>query len=76
MASYLLSYDLMKEQTSADYVPLWNELKRLGAQKTQYSVWLINASNTAREIHDHFKKLLDTNDRLWVNEVVRNHYYK
>ena len=73
MTSYLLSYDLMKEESSAAYQPLWDELKRLGAQKTQYSLWLVSANKTAKEVHDHFRQLLDKNDRLWVAELVRNH---
>ena len=75
MTSYLLSYDLTKEPDSADYKPLWDELKRWGAQKTQYSVWLVADNSTAEQVHNHFKQYLDDNDRLWVAEIVRNKHY-
>lgn len=75
MTIYLLAYDLRKEQTSADYEPLWAELKRLGGHRTQYSLWLLDLNNTAKEVHDHFKRYLDSDDRLWVSELTKNHYY-
>ncbi|MEG6507742.1 CRISPR-associated protein Cas2 [Methyloligella sp. 2.7D] len=75
MTSYLLSYDLMNETGSADYEPLFEELKRWDAQRTQYSVWLLADNSTAKEVHDHFKRHLDSDDRLWVTEIVKNKYY-
>ena len=75
MTIYLLAYDLMKEQNSDDYKPLWKELGRLGAHKTQYSLWLLDVTNTAKELHDHFKGFVDSNDRVWVSELTKNHYY-
>jgi CRISPR/Cas system-associated endoribonuclease Cas2 len=65
----------MKEASSKDYQPLWNEFKRLGGFKTQYSVWLVAVNNTAEELHDHLKKFVDENDRLLVLELVKNHHY-
>ena len=60
MASYLLSYDLMKEQTSADYVPLWNELKRLGAQKrnTQFGLSMPDTAYKFTTISKNFSILM------------------
>ncbi len=75
MTSYLLTYDLRQEADSHDYGPLIDELESLGAQKTLYSVWLIAVDNTAKELHDHFQKYLDSNDRLFVLELTKNHYY-
>ena len=75
MTSYLLSYDLRKEENSSAYDALWSELKDWGAQRTQYSVWLVEDNSTAKEVHDHFQKLLDDNDRLWVSELVKNSTY-
>jgi hypothetical protein len=49
MTDYALAYDLVKEQSSHDYEPLWAELKRLGGHRTEYSLWLINVNNTAKE---------------------------
>jgi CRISPR associated protein Cas2 len=75
MTDYAIAYDLIKEQSSHDYEPLWAELKRLGGHRTQYSLWLVNLSNTAKEVHDHFKAYLDQDDRLWVLELTKSHYY-
>lgn len=69
MAIYLLSYDLVKETSSFDYKPLWAELRRLDAHKTQFSLWLINLDNTAKDVADHFRNFMDENDRLWITRV-------
>ena len=73
MTVFDLTYDLNKEETSADYKPLIDELKRLGAHRYQASAWLANLTGTARTVHDHFRKLMDSDDSLWVNEVTPNH---
>ena len=75
MTIYTLAYDLMKEQTSDDYKPLWAELKRIGVHRTQFSLWLIDLNNTAKEVHDHFKGYVDSNDRLFVSELTKNKHY-
>ena len=75
MTTYVLAYDLRNEKDSYDYEPLWEELKRLGGHKTQYSLWLIALNNTAIEVHDHFKNYLDNDDRLWVSELTKKNYY-
>lgn len=70
MAVYLVAYDLLKEKAGThDYEPLWNELKRLGAHKTQYSLWLVNLNDTPRQVVDHFKRFTDENDRILVSQV-------
>lgn len=76
MAIYLLSYDLVKETSSFDYKPLWAELRRLNAHKTQLSAWLINLTNTPKEVADHFQGFMDNDDRLWVTRVrAAEHWY-
>jgi CRISPR-associated endonuclease Cas2 len=75
MAIYLLTYDLNKEASSAAYKPVWDELKRLGAHRVLESVWLVNVTNTAKELHDHFKALLDNNDSLFVTSVRKSEYW-
>ncbi|MPZ12272.1 MAG: CRISPR-associated protein Cas2 [Kiloniellaceae bacterium] len=75
MTSYTLSYDLRNESGSQDYEPLWKELKRLGAHRTQDSLWLINVNNTAKELQDHFKQYVDADDRLMVSELTHNQHY-
>jgi len=75
MAIYIVSYDLINESGSQDYEPLWDEFERLGAQKTQYSVWLINLDNTSSEVRDHFAAFLDKDDRIMVCELTKKHAY-
>lgn len=72
MAVYLLEYDLVKETSSHDYEPLWAALKAAGAHRTQLSAWLVASTSGAKQVHDHFQKYLDSNDRLWVAKVHKN----
>lgn len=72
MTTYTVSYDLIKRK---DYQSLWDELERLGAHRTQASYWLIAVNNTAQQLHDHLKKFVDKDDKLWVSEVTKNHWY-
>lgn len=72
MTTYTVSYDLIKRK---DYQSLWGELERLGAHRTEASYWLVAVSNTAKELHDHLRKFVDADDRLWVSELTKNHYY-
>ncbi len=75
MTIFTLTYDLNKEETSADYKPLIDELKRLKAHKYQYSAWLVNLDNTAKQVHDHFRGFMDNNDALWVSELTKVHHF-
>ena len=73
MAVFLLAYDLVNEpRGSFDYEPLWTELKRLNAHRTQYSLWLVSLTNTVSEVKDHFKGYMDENDRIWVAKLRPN----
>lgn len=75
MAVYVICYDLVNERGSHDYKPLWNRLEELDCHKTQYSVWLGSFTNSAKEVHDHFKAYLDKDDRLMVSELTNEHWY-
>lgn len=72
MTTFTVSYDLIKRK---DYQTLWDELARLGAHRTQASYWLVNVSNSAKELHDHLKSFADGDDRIWVSELTKNHWY-
>lgn len=74
MTGFVLAYDMRGKPDSHDYQPLWDELKRFGSVRVQDSFWLISASNTAKELHDHIKKYMHTNDRLWVSELTKLHF--
>jgi hypothetical protein len=71
MPVFLISYDLVNEDSSHDYKPLWAQLRKLGAVKTQLSAWYANLGNTAQEVLDHFKTYIDEDDRLMVIEVTK-----
>lgn len=76
MSIYLVPYDLVNESKgSFDYQPLWAELKRLGAHRTQYSLWLLNVSNTAKEVAEHLSQFVDGDDRIWVTSVRSGEYW-
>jgi CRISPR/Cas system-associated endoribonuclease Cas2 len=70
---FALTYDLNKEESSAAYKPLIDELRRRGAHRYQASAWLVNLNNKVEEVHAHFKRLMDANDSLWVSEVTSIH---
>lgn len=73
MPPFIVTYDLVKEETSEDYKPLIKDLKDRGAHRYQFSSWLVNLNNTADEVHAHYRALLDSNDKLMVSELTRNH---
>ncbi len=77
MAIYILSYDLIDEKgSSVDYQKLYDELNRLKAHRVQDSLWLLNLTNTAKEVLEHFKGFTDSNDKLWVSSVRKGeHWY-
>lgn len=73
---YLFSYDLMKKKPEFDYEVLWAELKRLKAFRVQESVWLINLTNSAKEVVEHFQGFVHANDKLWASSVRKGeHWY-
>jgi CRISPR-associated endonuclease Cas2 len=75
MGVFLVAYDLVNEKKGThDYQPLWDEMKRLGAHRTQYSLWLVSATNTPKELRTHFQQFVDKDDRIWVTRLRRNQY--
>lgn len=73
MPPYIITYDLVKEESSEDYKPLIRDLRDRGAHRYQASCWMVNLNNTAKEVFDHYKSLLDENDKLMVSELTNNH---
>ncbi|NSY48466.1 CRISPR-associated protein Cas2 [Agrobacterium tumefaciens] len=73
MPPFIVTYDLVKEESSEDYKPLIEDLKERGAQRYQLSCWLVNLDNTAAQVYDHYKAMLDSNDKLMVSELTDNH---
>lgn len=66
MPVYLVSYDL--RAPGRNYTPLYSQLKRLGLRALE-SVWLVQAEQTAPQLHDALHTYLDRNDGLLVAEI-------
>jgi len=71
MTVFLVSYDLVREDSSYDYTPLTDSLKELGAVRSHLSEWLISLDNTTKAVFDHFRQFVDANDRLMVIEISK-----
>jgi CRISPR-associated endonuclease Cas2 len=76
MSVYLVSYDLVKEKKNPkhDYQILWDELNRLGAFRTQYSLWLVNSNMSAIGLRQHFEKFVDENDRISTTKLFKDQF--
>lgn len=73
MRTYLISYDLMKPETHADYIPLINLLKSSNNwARPLMSVWLIKTTLTPMQIAAAIRKVTDANDRVLVIEVTKD----
>lgn len=72
MSTFVFTYDLIKRK---DYPKLWEELERLGAHRALNSFWLINVDNTAKELHDHLRAYVDSDDLTWVSELTKHNNY-
>lgn len=72
MALYLISYDISMKD-AAEYQPLWDHLKKIGAVKILYSEWLVaGEGNQAGPIYNEIAPLTRVSDRLLVQELGGN----
>ena len=66
MALYFISYDLRNKR---DYQKLYDELKRFDAVQILESTWSFKRINTsAPELRDYFRKFIDSDDGLLIDE--------
>jgi hypothetical protein len=66
MALYFLTYDLRSDR---DYQKLYDELEKFNAVKVLESTWCFKRVNTsASGLRDYYKKFIDSNDGLLVDE--------
>lgn len=72
MAKYLVTYDLVgTNEGSADYHRLIEAIETyLDWGRVQKSVWLIKSTRTAPEIFNHLGSFMDSNDRLFVVQLM------
>lgn len=68
---YLVSYDLKKPDRNYD--DLIKEIKSFGTWWHQTgSVWVIVTSKTTAEVRDYLMRFIDSNDRLFVVQIMKN----
>lgn len=71
MAVYAVTYDLHKP--GQDYEKLHEQLRSYRNYSKRFeSFWLIDASQSASEIRDDLKKVVDENDTVFVVEVKKH----
>jgi hypothetical protein len=72
MKTFLVSYDLHKPETSADYEDLIRAIKSYDNwMKPFFSEWFIKSNRPAADVMAHLRKHIDANDNLLVIEVTR-----
>lgn len=68
MALYFLTYDLRNKK---DYNKLYEELENFNAVRVLNSTWCFKRINTnAGDLRDYFKKFIDSDDGLLVDESI------
>ena len=66
MRHFIISYDLHKQRT---YEPVWAELEGWGAVRLLESLWVASLNNTAGEVRDALKAVVDSDDSIAVVEL-------
>ena len=65
---YVISYDLRKP--GQNYQSLYDALENIGAKRVLQSQWGVRRNNTtAKNLRDHFRKYMDSNDRILVTSI-------
>lgn len=73
MKTYLISYDLIRPESSPEYTRLINMIKTAAIwAKPLKSVWLIKSPLGSMEILNKLRSVTDPNDKILVIEVVNN----
>lgn len=68
MAVYQIDYDLRKQR---NYQPLYDRLKSYRRWcRPLESTWVIEASQTASQVHDHLRVAMDSDDGLLVTRLA------
>jgi hypothetical protein len=68
MAHFIISYDLHNTRT---YAPVWEKLESWGAVRLLESLWVVSLENTAIEVRDALKGVIDDDDSTAVVELKR-----
>jgi hypothetical protein len=70
MGYFNVTYDLIKKEES-EYQELWDELDRLDSVKYQDSAYLVDSSDTQKELLTRLEKYIHENDRLMITEFTK-----
>lgn len=72
MAVYCVSYDL--NRSGQNYNLLYDELKKSsGYIHALDSTWFVSTQETANQLADRIKKVVDSNDSYFVIQVTKNY---
>jgi len=85
MKAYIVSYDL--RSPGRNYNPLYEAIKLFPQWgKVTESLWVVVANDDAASIRDRLRRLVDSNDRIfvlrsgteaaWVNSICDNEWLK
>jgi len=66
----IVTYDLCKPETSADYKELIDRIKQYTHCKLMESCWLISTSWTCAQVREDLSQHIDSNDRLFVANLT------
>lgn len=70
MPYFTVNYQLNKD--GQDYQKLWDEFERLGAQKAQRTVYLVDCNaSSAQVLLKHLRDFIDPNDMMLVSEITK-----
>ena len=67
MATYIVTYDL--HQPGENYNDLYTLIKAYDHIPIAQSTWGVKTSDTATEVRDYLRQVLDNNDKLFVNSL-------
>ena len=71
MKTYLITYDLIRPETSPEYIRFFNAIKsHLAWAKLLRSVWLVKTNRSRDEIMALLKAAADENDKILAIEVT------
>lgn len=73
MKTYLISYDLIRPESSPEYTRLINLIKTATTwAKPLESLWLIKSNLASAEIMNQLRTVIDANDKILIIEVTND----
>jgi hypothetical protein len=72
MAFFAVSYQLNLKK---DYPKLWEEMERLDAHKVMRSFYFLDLDISARDLRNHLKEYIDTDDAIAVIPFDQRPYH-